>query len=886
MPFGRLDLQIANLAPRVNAIERLASQMAAAFTRYRTAISIALVAGLALLGFTALHHLSAEVHLHQVQSAFHALSIWQVAASIGLTTVSYFLLTFYDVLALKIIGRPLPYRTAALASFTSYTLSHNLGLSLLTGGSARYRIYSANGLSGGDIARVIATASMAFWAGILIMAAAALAVHRSTLSIGPMLIAIELQHLIGYVILSVTAFLLFMVRKPNQSLRVLKWTLPLPSTKQAGFQILVAGLDLAAASAALFVLVPDATATIFPLFFLGYALAVIVSLVSHVPGGIGIFEAVIIATLPNVDMPSLLAALVAYRAIYYLLPLVVAAVLLTVHEHKQWKGQLDASLKASQQAVSSVAPMVMAALSFVGGAVLLISGSLPAIPARIHMLHNVVPLPFIEASHIAASLAGTMLLLLSPALYKRLDAASLLTRALLLSGAVFSLAKGFDYEEAGILITIAALLHWSRRAFYRHTIFTVQSLTTGWIVGVAAIVSLSLWLGFFAFKHVDYQSDLWWQFAWKGDASRFLRASFASAILLAGTIIVRLFGPAEKIEHSAEPELADQLSAFAATNRTDSFLALTGDKRFLVSASGQAFLMYQVQGNSWIVMGDPVGERAEWPDLLWLIRERADAAQGRLLLYQVSTDVLPIAIDLGLQLIKYGEEARVDLSSFTLDGPDAKRLRYSQGRAVREGACFEIVSAADIGPILPELRQISDAWLAAKSHTEKAFSVGRFDPSYLLKFDCAVVRLKGKIIAFANIWATPNRNEISIDLMRHVEVMPNGTMDFLFISLMRWGQKHGYRWFTLGLAPLSGIEARRLAPMWARAGAFLYRHGDSFYGFEGLRAYKDKFSPVWEPRYIAGPHGVGLARSLIDLQTLVGGGRGSVARRPELALVA
>lgn len=285
-------------------------------------------------------------------------------------------------------------------------------------------------------------------------------------------------------------------------------------------------------------------------------------------------------------------------------------------------------------------------------------------------------------------------------------------------------------------------------------------------------------------------------------------------------------------------------------------------------------------------MGDPVGERADWPDLLWLIRERADAAKGRLLLYQISTDVLPIAIDLGLQLIKYGEEARVNLSSFTLDGPDAKRLRYYQGRAVREGACFEIVPAADIGRVLPELRLISDAWLAAKGHTEKAFSVGRFDASYLLKFDCAVVRLKGKIIAFANIWATPNRNEISIDLMRHVEVIPNGTMDFLFISLMRWGQKNGYRWFTLGLAPLSGIEARRLAPIWARAGAFLYRHGDSFYGFEGLRAYKDKFSPVWEPRYIAGPPGVGLARSLTGLQTLVGDGRGSVAHRPELALVA
>ncbi|MDE2579723.1 MAG: DUF2156 domain-containing protein, partial [Hyphomicrobiales bacterium] len=219
-------------------------------------------------------------------------------------------------------------------------------------------------------------------------------------------------------------------------------------------------------------------------------------------------------------------------------------------------------------------------------------------------------------------------------------------------------------------------------------------------------------------------------------------------------------------------------------------------------------------------------------------------------------------------------------------GPDAKSLRYAERRAMREGAEFAIIPSASLAEALPELRSISDRWLKAKGHCEKAFSVGRFDPAYLAHFDCAVVRQGGRIVAFANIWATCNRNEVSIDLMRHVEDMPNGTMDFLFIRLMQWAREQGFRWFSLGIAPLSGIEARRLAPIWARASAFLYLHGESFYGFEGLRAYKDKFSPVWEPRYIAGPHGLGLARSLIDLQSLVGGGRGSAARRQKLALVA
>ena len=105
--------------------------------------------------------------------------------------------------------------------------------------------------------------------------------------------------------------------------------------------------------------------------------------------------------------------------------------------------------------------------------------------------------------------------------------------------------------------------------------------------------------------------------------------------------------------------------------------------------------------------------------------------------------------------------------------------------------------------------------------------------------------------------------------MRHADAMPYGAMDFLFIHLMQWGQAQGFRWFSLGLAPLSGLEARRLAPIWARAGSFLYRHGEAFYGFEGLRAYKDKFGPEWEPRYLAGPHGTAMARALLDLQALV-----------------
>ena len=135
-----------------------------------------------------------------------------------------------------------------------------------------------------------------------------------------------------------------------------------------------------------------------------------------------------------------------------------------------------------------------------------------------------------------------------------------------------------------------------------------------------------------------------------------------------------------------------------------------------------------------------------------------------------------------------------------------------------------------------------------------------------------MIRAEGEVVAFANLWPTACREELSIDLMRFAPDAPRGAMDYLFIELMLWGRAEGYRWFNLGMAPLSGLENRALAPLWHRMGSFLYRHGESFYNFEGLRRYKEKFDPVWEPRYLASPGGLHLPRVLLDVSTLISGG--------------
>jgi phosphatidylglycerol lysyltransferase len=828
------------------------------------ALAAAAVLSIALL---ALRHLAHDVSPADVASAFSALQPWQIGAALALTAVSYAALTLYDVIALRMIGRPQPWRTAAFASFTSYALSHNLGLSLVTGGSARLRLYGRAGVPAADVLRVVAIAGITFWGGLFTVASAAILIHPSSL---PVSLAGRGMPVAAAVVLVATAALILAGLRGRRTIHLRGWSLPLPTAAEAAAQIGVSCVDLVAASAALYVLVPGASLHAFAPFVLAYVLACAAGLISHVPGGLGVFEAVLAATLPG-PPAELIAALIAYRVVYYLIPLGAAALLLATMEARREGALLNRLLKAAGAVAAWITPTLASVAAFAGGLVLLVSGSLPALPERLAVLRRILPLPFIEASHLSASLAGTALVLLAPGLHRRLDGAFILTRGLLVAGALFSLGKGLDFEESAILVAAAGLLQWTRPAFYRRTALTGEPVSWRWALTIAAALGLAVWLGFFAYRHVDYSSDLWWRFELRGDASRFLRASLGATMLVLGWLVWRLLSPTGR--HRAVQPLPEAAvaAALALSDRSEAMLAFTGDKAFLVSEAGDAFLMYRVRGRSWIVMGDPVGARAAWPELLWRIRALADAAQGRLLLYQLSPEALPLAIEMGLSIVKYGEEAGVDLAAFTLDGGAMRSLRQAARRAEREGATFEVVPAAEVPALMPELEAVSNAWLAQKCCREKGFSLGCFDPDYVARFDCALVRVGERIVAFANLWATPNRAELSVDLMRHGHPLPYGAMDFLFARLMLWGGDQGYRRFSLGLAPLAGIESRRLSPSWAKAAAFLFRHGERLYGFEGLRAYKQKFDPAWTPRYIAGPRGLALVRCLIDLQALIGG---------------
>ena len=200
-------------------------------------------------------------------------------------------------------------------------------------------------------------------------------------------------------------------------------------------------------------------------------------------------------------------------------------------------------------------------------------------------------------------------------------------------------------------------------------------------------------------------------------------------------------------------------------------------------------------------------------------------------------------------------------------------------RFARSGMSFRVVPVEEVPLILPQLRETSEAWLGEKRMAEKGFSLGFFSPEYVLRFPAAVVEAEGRIVAFATVWPGAEGSELSVDLMRYRADAPRNVMEALILHLILWGRAEGYGRFNLGMAPLSGLEVSAVAPVWTRIGNWLFQRGEVLYNFQGLRTYKEKFHPRWEPRYLAYPGGLNLPRITADVSALIARGYRGIFRR-------
>ena len=789
-----------------------------------------------------------QIHTRDVRAALHSLHFGWLALATGLTAVNIAVMGLYDVIAFRhtrtrVIER---WRYGAV----SFAWSNFLTLGPLAGPAIRFWLYRRAVDQLADLHAGVLSVTIAFTSGLAGWTAAIL------LTSGEGLIVTALSALAIGIAAAWTGLAIAERIERFENL----------ASVRAADLALVGWIDWMLAAAA-FVACVLATGIQVPLpaivrpFFLGQ----VVGLASLIPGGFGTSDAVWIARLPLEHSVSA-AALMAYRSIYYVGPWAVASLLLLA-----W-----ATHRSSQRV--EVARRIVAGLVGAGGVLVIISSASPALHARLVLMERVMPLPLVEAGQFAAALAGLVLLVLARGLARGYRAAFRATLALLLLAAGASILKGLDWEESAILGAVAVAASSQAALFDRAS---REDWLEGGDLGVA-FAALALFVTFGTVSHHVSAATIerWTAVGYRLQGARFIRTAASMALAVTAASLYVLMRPHVQFEAPEEPEMRHALDFHARFgNGTNPLMVATRDKSVFFDGE-RGMCLYRTIGPYLAVFSDPVvrapAERAEFLNALFA---HAADLDRRVLFYQVSIDWVPLLHDRGYHFFKLGEEAHVHLDLVTTEGHAGKMTRQTLRRADRDGAAFRILAPYQVPAVLPELREISDDWLQAKGVAERQFSIGSFDDDYLLRFRCAIVEQQSprRILAFANLLEGPQREELSVDLMRSRSDGPR-VMDFLLTSLFLEGKRLGYRRFNLGMAPLASVGVQRGAHVRERLARLIFQRGEQWYNFQGVRFYKQKFDPEWVPRYMAYASAWEWPVATASMSALVAGGWGSALR--------
>lgn len=601
-----------------------------------------------------------------------------------------------------------------------------------------------------------------------------------------------------------------------------------------------------------------------------YAVGVLVWIVSIVPQGIGVVEGAIAVVLTSFGavVPQATAISLVFRGMSFWIPLLLGFVLLrrvsTFQPARRSEGAETFAVRAA------------AVMTAVIGVIDVLSAVTPNLRTRVLTLERILPL-HVHYGHLAAALAGIALIFLSRGLWRRKRAAWTLAVVLLGVSIVSNLVKGLDYEEATIAAGLLAWMLSERSAF--HARADGPSLAQGLRVLAAAVVG-TLAYGTTGFYLLDRHYALTFSLGAAArqtivmftqfydphlePLTRFGRffadsiyvvgaATFGYAlIMLLRPVILR--APSTPAEQKRAREIVERWgrSSLAATT-------LLPDKAYRFSPGGSV-VAFSVYNGYALALGDPIGAPEDFSAAVADFAEICATNGWTPIFYQTLPDGIAEYAARGFRSVRVGHEAVVDLATFSMAGGSRKSMR-NRVRRLEEDGFSAVVHEPPIAPtLMRELRGVSDAWLTMMHGTEKRYSLGWFLDEYISA--CPIMAVHGpdgRVVAFANLLSEYQRPEWTIDLMRHLPEAPGGTMDYMFVKLFEWCRgESGCESFNLGLSPLSDVGREAHDPAVEKVMRLIYDHVDQFYSFQGLHAYKEKFDPRWEPRFLVYPAGTEL----------------------------
>ena len=312
-----------------------ATRRAMSFLRHKQVLhKMGVVISVTVIGIACyvLYHMLRGIDTDEVIEAIRGTEPRQIALAALFVAAGYFTLTFYDLFAVRAIGHSnISYRTNALAAFTSYSIGHNVGASVFTGGAVRYRIYSAHGLNAIDVAKICFLAGLTFWLGNAAVLGLGITFHpEAAASIDQLPVWLNRIVAIG-IILGLVVYVVWVWIRPREVGRG-PWTVVLPGGPLTLLQILIGIIDLGFCALAMYMLVPEEPNIGFVTLAVIFVSATLLGFASHSPGGLGVFDAAMLVGLWQMDREDLLAGMLLFRLLYYVVPFVISVILLTFRE--------------------------------------------------------------------------------------------------------------------------------------------------------------------------------------------------------------------------------------------------------------------------------------------------------------------------------------------------------------------------------------------------------------------------------------------------------------------------------------------------------------------------------------------------------------------------
>ena len=498
------------------------------------AVNIALFA----VSIGVLRHVLTEYKFADVIQSMHQIGWGYIAAAMALTVLGYASLVGYDYLSLRIAGHPIAIKKMWSASFISHAVQNSAPIAIVAGGGVRYRLFSKLGVSGAETAAVVAGNLVTFVIGLFAVAGFSFIIapvpipksfHLPVTSLLP----------VGIVFLVLVAAALIAAQLGFAHVKIGKFKLDLPSGGMLREQLGVSVADWLLSSTALYVLMIVNGPVSFPQFLSAFLLAQIVTQVVPLPGGIGVFEAAMLLLLPaGITAPEATAALLLYRVVYYLIPLLAATALLA---HRSSEQPSTGPMAPVWRFVRRLTPKLLAVLTFLSGIVLLSFGAIPSNPDNADWLQRSIPVVVVKGSHLLASMLGVMTLILAWGLARKMRAAFRITMGVLLVEIPLVLIRSTDIISAALLLLLVFLLLMGRKEFSRRAPLTTEPLDANWVIATVLAVAGIFWLGAFARVHREFTDIPWWRLTFDDSAPmdiRFAVSAFTIGIAFVGVRLV------------------------------------------------------------------------------------------------------------------------------------------------------------------------------------------------------------------------------------------------------------------------------------------------------------------------------------------------------------